>query len=155
MARRDGPDEFAVSFGKRLRELRTDLGISLRDIERDGGIRRGHLGDLERGRASPTVRTIEALARALGLQPFELLVDPERSARDRIAELVRGMSGEDVQWLVAAIRSRFEELAERAAGVLSDVSDDEDPRDAVPRRRSGRRPSRSRLQRRRRRLARG
>jgi transcriptional regulator with XRE-family HTH domain len=48
----------------RLRELRLERGLSIRELETESGINRAYLSQLERGRLLPRDEWIEALKRA-------------------------------------------------------------------------------------------
>ncbi len=61
------PDAAAIEFGRRLRALREERGLSIEDVVRASGIDRGAVSHLEGGEdANPTVGTLERYARALG-----------------------------------------------------------------------------------------
>ncbi len=62
-----------VAFGKRLRELREKRGLSQEKLAELADLHRNYAGLLERGGANPTLLTIVALARALGVLPVKLL----------------------------------------------------------------------------------
>jgi transcriptional regulator with XRE-family HTH domain len=55
------------SMRQTIAASRSDFGMSLQDLADRAGITKSHLWDLEQGRSSnPTVKTINALAEALG-----------------------------------------------------------------------------------------
>ena len=60
-------------FGERLRQLRESRSISQEKLAELAGLHRNYEGLLERGGANPTLRTIVALAMALGVRPAKLL----------------------------------------------------------------------------------
>lgn len=53
--------------GKRLKELRTQRGISQEDLALSAEITTSYLGMIERGEKNPTVKVIEKLCVALGI----------------------------------------------------------------------------------------
>ncbi|MER6916944.1 tetratricopeptide repeat protein [Streptomyces sp. NPDC000594] len=58
----------AGHFGRRLRELRTEAGLSQEELANASGVTSRTVADLERGRTrGPQRRTVQALATALGL----------------------------------------------------------------------------------------
>jgi transcriptional regulator with XRE-family HTH domain len=62
-------------LGDRLRQLRQERGLSLRDIERDFGINSGYLSQLERNEvANPTPSVLQKIARAYG-EPIDVLME--------------------------------------------------------------------------------
>lgn len=82
-------------FGKRLRQLRLEKGLTLRSLAEATGVDFTYLSKIENGKLgySPSADTIRAFARALGADSLELLrwadkVPPElrpltRNARAR------------------------------------------------------------------------
>ncbi len=65
-----------VAFGKRLRELRTEHGLSQDDLARRTGVHPTAIGRLERGGREPRLKTILCLARGLDVHPRALLDEP-------------------------------------------------------------------------------
>ncbi|MBM6676277.1 helix-turn-helix transcriptional regulator [Olsenella uli] len=53
------------AFGKRVRQLRAERGLSLRKFALIIGTNKSYLVDVEYGRKSPTLDTIERIARGL------------------------------------------------------------------------------------------
>jgi transcriptional regulator with XRE-family HTH domain len=62
--------------GLPIREWCDALGISQAALARKAGMAPAVLSDYARGRRNPTLRSIEAIARALGRLPWELLRGP-------------------------------------------------------------------------------
>lgn len=61
------------SLGKRIRSARDAKGLTIEDLAHSAGLTKDHLGKLERGeQKNPKFSTIEALAKALDIQPAEL-----------------------------------------------------------------------------------
>ena len=63
--------------GQRIRRLRNAAGLSQAALAREAGIGRVTLVRLEKGEQSPRYKTLDAIARALGVDVSELLVEPE------------------------------------------------------------------------------
>src|SRR5438046_280346 len=63
------------AFGKRLRKLRKDKGFTLRQLADLAGVDFTYLSKVENDRVpyTPAAETIRTLARALGVDPLELL----------------------------------------------------------------------------------
>ncbi|MGP8217569.1 MAG: helix-turn-helix domain-containing protein [Bacteroidia bacterium] len=61
------------AFGRNLRRLRNAKGLTQEALEFDSGLSKNVVGNLERGEANPTLTTIKALAKALGISPKELI----------------------------------------------------------------------------------
>jgi transcriptional regulator with XRE-family HTH domain len=58
----------SVDVAARLRELREGQGMSMRALAQKSGLSANALSMIERGRASPSVSTLNKLAEALGIQ---------------------------------------------------------------------------------------
>ena len=56
-------------------QLRTQRGLTLRQLEKLSGISKSQLNAIENGQANPTVYTLERIADALGVQLIELFAD--------------------------------------------------------------------------------
>ena len=67
-----------VAFGRVVRELREEQGISQEELGNRTGLHRNHVGQVERGELSPTLTSVDVLADALGLPPSELVARAER-----------------------------------------------------------------------------
>lgn len=78
MPTRKTPDEFAKRLGARIREQRLDQNISLDAMEAACGISKGHLSSIEHGKAVMNVLTLCKIARALVVEPGELLRDLDK-----------------------------------------------------------------------------
>lgn len=81
--RKDAP----ILFGRRLRELRKQAGLSQEALAYEAGLDRSYVGGVERGEYNISLQNICLLAKALGLPPHELLRFSEnhqkRGARPR------------------------------------------------------------------------
>lgn len=55
------------SIGKRVKQLRTQYGLSQEKLALQAEITTAYLGQIERGEKNPTVVTIEKLCRSLGI----------------------------------------------------------------------------------------
>jgi len=69
------------TLGQRIRRLRNAAGLSQDALARKAGIGRVTLVRLEKGEQTPRYRTLDAIARALGVGVSGLLVEPEFSRR--------------------------------------------------------------------------
>jgi transcriptional regulator with XRE-family HTH domain len=63
----------SVAFGRRLRKLRAEHGLSQDQLAERAGMRSTVIGRLERGVREPRLTTILRVARGLGVQPGALL----------------------------------------------------------------------------------
>lgn len=64
-----------IDFGNRVKEMRLAQGISLRKFALMIGINKSYLVDIEHGRKSPTLSTIEKIARGLNVSFTELFAN--------------------------------------------------------------------------------
>jgi transcriptional regulator with XRE-family HTH domain len=62
-----------TKFGKALREIRLKKKMSQGDIARKLGVHRSYISGLERGKRNPSLLTIKKMAKAIGVEPKELL----------------------------------------------------------------------------------
>lgn len=66
-------DSVESRFGKRLREVREAQGLSQEALAAKAGLHRTYVGLMERGVRNVTLRTIEKLADALGVEMADLM----------------------------------------------------------------------------------
>lgn len=77
VARKASGKHKAGVVGTNLRRIREKLGLSQQELADRAGVNRVTIGELEVGiRDNPEVRTVEALAQALGVRPSELIDPP-------------------------------------------------------------------------------
>jgi transcriptional regulator with XRE-family HTH domain len=62
-----------ICFGKALKKLREERGISQEELAYESGYHRTYISQLERGQKSPSIQTIFQLARALDINPSDLI----------------------------------------------------------------------------------
>lgn len=82
--------EDAIDVGRQLRRIRRDKGYSIRALAERSGLNVNTLSMIENGKSSPSVSTLQQLAKALGVTItafFELADDPKKvvyqAAEDR------------------------------------------------------------------------
>ena len=64
-----------IEIGKRIRELREERAINQVSLAKTAGISQSFFSDIERGRKSPTIRSLHKLAKALNISLQELISD--------------------------------------------------------------------------------
>jgi transcriptional regulator with XRE-family HTH domain len=69
-------------FGRAVRELRGELGISQEELGFRSDMDRTHVGNIERGASNLSLRAVMKLARGLGVRPSELIERFEERLRD-------------------------------------------------------------------------
>jgi len=70
-------------FGRRLRVLRAERGISQEELARAAGLHRTYVSSVERGERNVSFDNICALARAFGLPAAELFRDVDEASRQQ------------------------------------------------------------------------
>ena len=79
--------KFAL-IGKRIKLLRMEMGLSQGDIEKDSGICRSHLSNIESGKVgNPGLYTLERIAKALKVSISYLFHFDEKSLKRRVREI--------------------------------------------------------------------
>jgi len=63
----------ALTFGREVRRRRGALGLTLEQLAERSGLTPNYIGTVENGRRDPSLSTVLALAKGLGLAPGELL----------------------------------------------------------------------------------
>ncbi len=71
----EGPSAENIRFGERVKERRTELGLSLRDLAELTDLSTTFLSALERGQANPTLASARRIAFALKVPLHRLLAD--------------------------------------------------------------------------------
>lgn len=62
-----------LTFGREVRRRRGALGLTLEQLAERSGLTPNYIGTVENGRRDPSLSTVLALAKGLGLAPGELL----------------------------------------------------------------------------------
>lgn len=68
------------AFGRVLRMLREEAGVSQEQLGAKSGLHRNYVGMIERGERTPSLAAVEALSRALGMRPHEIVRAAEEFA---------------------------------------------------------------------------
>jgi transcriptional regulator with XRE-family HTH domain len=93
-------------IGERLRKLREEKKLSQSDIEKRTGLLRANISRMEQGHSTPTIQTLEKLARALEVPLLRLFYEcskppnlPQVLARKSQDHTAWDSSGEDEKFL--------------------------------------------------------
>ena len=73
--------ELQTRLGRNLRRIRQQRRLSQEEFAEVLKIHRTYVGGLERGERNPSLLVIERLARALDVEPLELLQDDDASSQ--------------------------------------------------------------------------
>lgn len=65
--------DLAIAFGKVIRELRLDAGLTQEQLGLEAGLRRTFVSLLELGQQQPSITTLFKIATALGVTPSEIV----------------------------------------------------------------------------------
>ena len=71
----------SLHFGRTLSRLRKDKGLSQEELAFRADLHRTYISQLERGLKSPSLATIEAIAKVLELRASELIRHAEERLR--------------------------------------------------------------------------
>lgn len=106
-------DDPTTHVGRRIAELRSELGLTQQELAARVAISRVALSNLESGRSEPGERTVTLLAGVFGLEPYELVRGtsyppakadrlPLVAARHTEVELQLSLLERDLRWLESA-----------------------------------------------------
>ena len=84
-------DPNLTEFGRIVRELRKERGLSQEAFADIAGIDRGYMGNIERGQSNVTLTKIVQISRALGIAPKDIFIRFNLAALDLPA-----LNGEEV-----------------------------------------------------------
>jgi transcriptional regulator with XRE-family HTH domain len=79
-------EDVKVLFGRRVRQLRKEKGVSQEAFAHDIKIDRSYFGSIERGERNVSLDNICLIAAGLGVPPFELLRFEAMHASDAPAD---------------------------------------------------------------------
>jgi transcriptional regulator with XRE-family HTH domain len=85
---------FDKAFAKAVRRLRTLQGLSQEEFGEESGLHRTYVSQLERGLKSPSLRTMQRIAGALGIKLSELITIVEQESETLHSAEEDGKAGE-------------------------------------------------------------
>ena len=98
-------------FGHRLRQLREDSGLSQKALAKRAKVSSATISRIELGQSSPTLCTMMAISRALGLSVVGLIRDVKKSHSDELAALIRELPAREQQLAYALVGTMRVQLA--------------------------------------------
>jgi transcriptional regulator with XRE-family HTH domain len=106
------PAPIEVDLGARIRALRLARGQTLRSLAADAGVTESFLSQVERGVASPSIASVQRIARGLGQSIAELFAADERAgslvrAADRRRVVYQGLGAID-EFLTRSTEGRLQ-----------------------------------------------
>ena len=113
----EGPHD-EVEVGPRLREFRTEAGLSLRQVAERSGLSVGFLSQVERGKCSMALSTLRNVASVLGKSMADFFIPSEISAPDDDGIVFTLTRGSDHHERVISGGRHFEMLSARVPGLI-------------------------------------
>ncbi len=97
--------DLAKIFGDKVRSLRGDRKLTQVRLAELAGVSEEWIRRIERGEASPSFETVEALALALQARPVELFDDGRPDTpTERFADAVTSLEEDELAWLIKGAR---------------------------------------------------
>lgn len=94
MKGRDSERDFSIRVGARIESLRHERGLSLRELAQMAECSAGHLSLMESGISAINVITLQKIARALRVKPYDLLNHtPDDGDIGYVVEMMRKDTG--------------------------------------------------------------
>lgn len=101
MPRRKTPDPTARAVGQRIRQLRSERGLTAERLAFESDLAsKGYLSDIEHGRASPSLQTLQVIADYLEVLLVDLFTFPENDERQALIDRSRWLSAGSVRKLL-------------------------------------------------------
>lgn len=93
-------------LGRRIKALRSDRGLSQVDLADAAGTSEEWIRKLERGARAPSLATLDAVSRALGVTVSALFAgaDQQSGRYEALLMEVEGLSDAQLDWVEAAAR---------------------------------------------------
>jgi len=85
-------DDFAQAVGDGIRAVRQSRGLSTRGLARLSGVSQPSLSNIENGRVAPSLKTLYAIAEAMGAGPGALLPTATEKLQEHAQPIAHGAS---------------------------------------------------------------
>lgn len=93
-------------FSLRLAKLRTEKGVSARDMSLSMGQNPGYINNIESGKSMPSLSGIFYICEYLGITPNEFFdietVSPTKV--DKLCSAAKGLNSEQLDYLIALVK---------------------------------------------------
>jgi transcriptional regulator with XRE-family HTH domain len=109
-------DDLEIRLGKKLRDHRSAKNLSLAEVAKLAEVSVGHLSQIERGLAAPSVRTFCTLSKILGVGPGWLLDDTAAPDHPFDPYITRAATRQTIMFNRAGVVKRL--ASPRAPGAL-------------------------------------
>jgi transcriptional regulator with XRE-family HTH domain len=101
MPRRETPDPTAKAVGQRIRQLRGERGLTAERLAFESELgSKGFLSDIEKGRASPSLRTLQVIADYLDVPLVDLFTFPDEDERQQLIDRSRWLAPGTIRKLI-------------------------------------------------------
>lgn len=82
-------DDSTERIGERLRQLRGERDLTIADLAGRAGVSAGIISQIERGKSNPSIKTLQALRSALGVNLWEFLDNPPQRSNEAEPNFIR------------------------------------------------------------------
>ena len=96
--------------GKRIRKLRQEKGLSQGDMERATGLLRTYISRVEHGYTVPSLETLERIAEALGVPPYQLLYEGDGKSTGRARRAKEPKMSDEARLVFGTLAKAFSKL---------------------------------------------
>ncbi|BBI34959.1 helix-turn-helix domain-containing protein [Cohnella abietis] len=102
-------NELLIQIGQTIRILREDKNLTLDECGTMIGVTRNYLRQVENGERNITMKTLESIAKTLGVHPSELLINsspsPILDEEELIMKLCSSKSKRDLKCVIALLHA--------------------------------------------------
>ncbi len=121
-------EDILKRLGTRIREERKKNRLTQERFAEQVGLSVDYIGYIERGKQAPYLKTLERIAKTLGVEVYELFLFEKGTKKlktgDAIKELVlsvRNRDPEDIRFAASILRQIFERVKEKVKSEKSKV----------------------------------
>ncbi|MEE9910553.1 MAG: helix-turn-helix domain-containing protein [Deltaproteobacteria bacterium] len=101
-----------ILLGRRIRSLRTEKGWTQQELGNQADVNYKFIGEIERGQQNPTLRVLEKIAIALGIElqqlfQLEAVMTDRKEIEDRIKQILKKMPDQELGRIHLMLRSLY------------------------------------------------